>query len=157
MNESSPTAPERGGRTPLRKLGIAALSVLGVYISAVAAIQVLSSALFPPTPPTDLSCRAGTQALYDSVVHARSGLPVEPLTEREAVARFRASVQAVWKLAPSLRKKCEENGDTVALHALRSVELLRYAEERTVRTSALDLSNWREITPRLLKPLTAAE
>lgn len=154
MSEKSPRAQDRAGRSRLRVICISLLGVAAVYISAVSAFQVLKSTLSPPTPETELNCRSGASALYDSVVSARMGLPRQPLTERQAVAHFRSAVEPVWRFAPTILAKCRNSRDIEGLKALRSVELLRYAEERAVRTSALDLSKWRETAPRLLKPLT---
>jgi hypothetical protein len=45
-------------------------------------------------------------------------------------------------------------GDLPALKALRTIELLRYAEERAVRYEALDLSRLRQRVPALRKELS---
>jgi hypothetical protein len=54
-----------------------------------------------------------------------------------------------------VRALCKKDGDEAALQALRSVELLRYAEERAVRYNAIDLTKWRQLTPKLISDLSS--
>lgn len=140
-------------RSPIRRVGIFVLGALAVYVSLVPAYQILKGTFFPELPPTDFDCREGTIALYESLEVVSSTPPAVPLPEREAVEFFRSQLDSTWRYAPSIRNKCRQARDQEALHALRAVELLRYAEERFVRSAALDLAKRRQTTPALVSKL----
>ncbi len=146
-------ADQRQQRSKLRWAGLIVISVVSVALVLVSTVQILRATLFPPTPPTDFSCREGTQELYRSISIARERAAFRTLPEREALAAFRGDLQPIWNQAPSVRALCDQEKDREALQALRSVELLRYAEERAVRYGSLDLTRVRGLTPKLVDAL----
>lgn len=139
----------RPQRSLLRRAGLALVSVLFVLLAFVSTSQILKAAFFPDVNLTTLefTCRDGTRALYKQVEEARALARKRTLPEREALRQFRSDLDPIWSQAPDVRALCQKNDDLKALKALRSVELLRYAEERVVRTSALDLQKMRQRTP----------
>ncbi len=147
------TANQRQQRSRLRWAGLIVISVVSVALVLVSTVQILRATIFPPTPPTDFSCREGTRELYHSISIARERAAFRTLPEREALAAFRGDLQPIWNQAPSVRALCDQEKDREALKALRSVELLRYAEERAVRYGSLDLTRVRGLTPTLVDAL----
>ncbi len=151
---SSPKLHERPSKRPGagRRAGILVAAALSVSFAATCTWQIIAAVWFPPQPATDLSCRRGLLSLIDSVERARRLAAQESSGERAALANFRDAVEPEWRYLPTIRAKCTE--DREALDALRTVELLRYAEERAVRYEALDLSRLRQQVPLLRRELS---
>jgi hypothetical protein len=146
------SGPKRRG--PVRQGILVLLSCVAVWLVGAGTYQVLTQALGPGGQTTTLGCREGASALLSVLQVARERSAEQILNEREALATFRANVTPVWSQAPAIRARCEEQQDKVALEALRSLELLRYAEERSIRLSAVDLTQLRRLTPRLVYALS---
>jgi hypothetical protein len=145
------------GRSTVRKAGLVAIGFVSIYVALLSTVQILNASLWPEISATKYTCRSGTRALYQSVEQARLRAAHITMPEREALVDFRNQLQPVWSQEPAVRALCEKDGDQEALSALRSVELLRYAEERSVRYSAIDLTMWRERAPRQVGALNAPE
>jgi hypothetical protein len=129
--------------------------VASVYLSAVSTYQILNTTLFPDPGTTEYSCREGTKVLYESVALARQKTAALAQPEREALALFREEVAPTWKQAHAISAACTKDNDQQALKTLRSVTLLRYAEERAVRYQAIDLTRWRKQAPEEVLALSA--
>lgn len=151
--EDEQPAPSRPPRSLWRWAGLIVISVAAFGLAGASTYQILGSTLFPPTPPIDMSCREGTRALYLSIGEARERAVGRTLPELDALAAFRDDLKPIWNLAPSVRALCEKDNDREALKALRSVEILRFAEERAVRYVSLDLTRVRWRAPRLVEAL----
>lgn len=137
----------------MRKAGLVACGILAVYISGVGTYRILNATLFPDRLPTELGCRQGTQALFRAVEQAREKTSHLAQPEREALSIFRSEIEPIWSKFHTISEKCVRDGDKDALSALRTVELLRYAEERTVRYQAIDLTLLRKRAPRQVRAL----
>lgn len=124
-----------------------------MYLSAVSTYQIIKPTLFPDPVPTALTCRKGALELYGSLRSARLNALGHDKSEREALTEFRNSLLPVWRQEPAIRRICIKDGDKQALAALRTLERLRYAEERAVRHSSNDLSHLRAKTPALVSAL----
>lgn len=146
-SERSAASKRPPSRSPLRKAGLALIVLASVYLSAVSTYQILSTTLFPHPGKTKYSCREGTKVLYESVVSARKRTAALAQPEREALSLFRDELAPTWKQAHAIRAACSNDKDQQALLTLRSVTLLRYAEERAVRYQAIDLTRWRKQAP----------
>ena len=153
MANASETSPRRKKRGPFRQGALVALGVLAVWLTGAGTYQVLKQSLWPEVEATAQSCRSGTVALYAALERARAHAADQVLNERRALLAFRADLAPVWQKAGAIVQRCKEDRDSVALRALRSVELLRYAEERAIRLSAVDLTHLRRSTPRLVHAL----
>lgn len=145
--------PKRPGRSPARTIGLAVIGLCSVYVAAASTYRIFQETLFPEISHTDYTCRTGTTALYEAVEHARHLAADSARPERAALEAFREHLIPVWEQAPAVRQKCETDGDQEALRAFRTVELLRYAEERAVRYNAIDLTKWRLRAPELVGAL----
>jgi len=147
----------KSARPPSRSLprviGLAVISLVALGLATVTTYTVVKDTLFPETPETTFTCRTGTTALFESVQLARKAAAGRNETERLALKKFRSELAPTWSQAPSVRALCEQANDKAGLKAFRSVEMLRYAEERAVRYSALDLSPVRLRTPSLVEAL----
>jgi hypothetical protein len=152
-SEAQAQASKEGPRSLPRVIGLICIVLCSVYVASVSTYQILGDALFPEIVPTEYNCRSGTRALYESVEGARLRAAQVVQAEREALETFRSQLSPVWKQAAAVRSLCEKDQDLAALNALRSIELLRYAEERAVRYSAIDLTKWRRRTPELVGAL----
>lgn len=157
MDQSDRSAASKRppSRSPLRKAGLVLIVVASVYLSAVSAYQILHTTLFPDPGTTRYSCREGTKVLYESVARARHRTATLAKPEREALALFRSELAPIWKQAHAVRAACAKDNDQKALQTLRSVTLLRYAEERAVRYQAIDLTRWRKRAPEEVLALSA--
>lgn len=142
-------------RSPLRKVGLVLILVVSVYLSAVSTYQILSTTLFPDPGTTQYSCREGAKVLYESVARARQQTAALDKPEREALALFRRELAPTWAQANAIAAACTKDNDQQALKALRSVTLLRYAEERAVRYQAIDLTRFRKQAPDEVLALSA--
>ncbi len=87
-------------------------------------------------------CRESVRQLLSAVRRARQAAAREPGGERAAVGTYRAELNPEWQARPALTQAC--GGDEDALRLLREVDLLRYAEERSVRSNALDVTRRRQ-------------
>lgn len=147
----------QSGRLPSRSLprviGLVVIAVVAVTLACVTTYTVVRDTLFPETPETSFTCRSGTVALFESVQSARRSAADRNESERLALEKFRSELEQLWSQAPTVRALCEKENDQAGLEAFHSVELLRYAEERAVRYSALDLSKVRLRTPELVHAL----
>lgn len=154
-DEEQTSKPSSSGRSLPRVIGLVCIAFCSLYLSAVSTYQILRASLSPDIVATEHTCRSGTQALYQSLEAARLKVGQTTLAERDALNTFRSQLSPVWDQAPAVRALCKKSGDKQALQALRSVELLRYAEERTVRYNAIDLTKWRRRAPELVETLNA--
>ena len=140
-------------RGPVRQAGLVILGGLAVWLTVTGTYQVLRQSLWPDPAPTQLSCRLGAEALLTTLETARERASEHTLNEKAALKLFRSDLAPVWDQAQAITLRCEQKQDKVALRALRSLELLRYAEERSIRLSAVDLTQLRRSTPRLVHAL----
>jgi hypothetical protein len=136
------------------------VGILSLWITIVSSVQIIRFAMGPPSaqnqiPPGE-NCRDGVRRLLDSVETVRDASAKRSLPEREALRRFRSDIQESWASFGSVRALCQQAEDKPALLALRSIELLRYAEERAVRWGAVDLVRYRRKTPELVRALKPA-
>lgn len=161
---SEPQPPKRPRLGSGRRAGLALVGVLALFLSATCTIQIVRAVWFPPQDLEGVACRPSVLGLVGAVQRARDQAAAEsPQGERAALEVFRSALEPEWARYPSIRGACR--GDDGALRALRTVELLRYAEERAVRYEALGLSPLRqralslqrELGQSLGSPPTAAE
>jgi hypothetical protein len=128
------------------------VGAISVAFATICTTQIVLTVWFPPKPRWEVSCHEGLNALLDAVERARAHAATESGGERAALAGFRDSLEPEWSRIATVRATC--HGDLPALKALRTIELLRYAEERAVRYEALDLSRLRQRVPALRKELS---
>jgi hypothetical protein len=133
------------------------VSIASVYLAGVSTYRIFQKTLFPEVVATQHSCRSGTQALYEAIAGARLQAAKSTQPERVALRAFRKQLDPIWRQAPAVRVRCQEDRDQEALEAFRMVELLRYAEERAVRYNAIDLTKWRVRAPELVGALNGPE
>jgi hypothetical protein len=148
----APEAPPRRRRSALNRAGLLAIGVLSVAFATICTTRIVLTVWFPERPPWDVTCRTGVDRLLTAVERARAQAAIEPTGERAALEDFRNALEPEWTHLATVRDLCQ--GDQAALRGLRTVELLRYAEERAVRYEALDLSRLRQRVPTLRKELT---
>lgn len=138
-----PPPPGRPRLGPGRRVGLIVVGLLAVALSATCTVQIVLAVWFPSYQTEGVSCRSAVLGLVAAVQRARDQAATEsPQGERAALAVFRQALEPEWDDLPSVRAACE--GDGQAQKALRTVELLRYAEERAVRYEALGLSPLRQ-------------
>lgn len=119
------------------------VGLLSVALSATCTTQIVLAVWFPAAHADGVSCRGALRNLASAVQRAREEAAAEgPQGERAALREFRRALEPEWEALPDVRRACR--GDTEAQRALRTVELLRYAEERAVRYEALGLSPLRQ-------------
>ncbi|HSC88975.1 MAG TPA: hypothetical protein VLC09_16950, partial [Polyangiaceae bacterium] len=135
----------------LRRWGLIAVGFCALTLTVTSATQIIRAVLFPPSEGPPISCRDGVTELYEATQRAVSHAGQQIDGERAALAEFRRSVEPAWSHYGTIARACR--GDARGEAALRSVELLRYAEERAVRYEALDLSRLRRATPAALAAL----
>jgi hypothetical protein len=143
------------GRSPLRTAGLVFVGIVAVYVCTVGTYRILNATLFPDAVTNEYGCRQGAQALFRAVELAREKTSHLAQPEREALSIFRSEIEPTWSKFHAISKECVKDGDKEALSALRTVELLRYAEERTVRYQAIDLTLLRKRAPRQVRALKA--
>lgn len=152
----SPTKANRlPPRSPMRVAGLVVVGALSVYLAGVSTWRIFQTTLFVDPGQSEYTCREGTKALYESVERARTRTASLAKPEREALAIFRRELEPTWKQVHAVRAACAKDQDRKALKTLRSVTLLRYAEERAVRYQAIDLTRWRKQAPQEVLALTA--
>jgi len=138
MSES-PSRHERARRRGGTVAVAAGAAILG-SVSLLWASQIIAQAWASSgTAPGD--CREGIRSLISAVYQARRAAAAETGGERAAVKRFRAQLQQQWDGRAALDQACQ--GDAPARVLLREVDLLRYAEERSVRGDAVDVARRR--------------
>lgn len=151
---------EENAKRPSPHLGAsAALGLVGlliVWISCLSTFQILQATLWPRRPAVPWSCKEGIARFFSSVETARESTPQQGLSEQDALAHFRSQLQPSWQYFPTISHKCRKLPDRGAQRALRSVELLRYAEEKAVRLQSTDLAPIRRKTSQLVKMLSPA-
>jgi|SRR6187402_2920328 len=146
--------PARRGRGPIRQSVLWLLGGLALWLIGFGTLSVLSQSLWPPLETTQYDCRSGAQALLEALETARNHATDHTLNEREALRAFRSDLHPAWGQSRAIVHRCERSQDKVALRAIRSLELLRYAEERSIRLNAVELTHLRRTTPRLVKALS---
>lgn len=152
-----PPVPEAGARrrrSAANRAGLLAVGVISVAFATICTTQIVLTVWFPERPSWDVTCRSGIDQLLSAVERARAQAATEPSGERAALEDFRNALEPEWARLATVRDRCRGEGDTAALRGLRTVELLRYAEERAVRYEALDLSRLRQQIPTLRTELT---
>ncbi len=154
MAEPSESRTRRPKRGPVRQIALVSLGAFALWLTLAGTYRVLSQSLFASPGKTQHECRDGTVALYSALEQARIRAADLSLNERDAVAKFRLDLEPIWGEVRAISRRCEVRKDKVALKALRSIELLRYAEERSIRLSAVDLTKLRRLTPRLVGALS---
>lgn len=138
-----PNPPRRLRLSPGRRAGLLVVGLLAIALSAVCTVQIVLAVWFPDRSAEGISCRSAILELSAAVDRARQRAAAEgPQGERAALQVFREALEPEWSLFASVRAACRD--DDRALRALRTVELLRYAEERAVRYEALDLAPLRQ-------------
>lgn len=154
MTAHQPRAREQKRvRSRSTRIALALVGALSVWVAGASTTQILG-ATFATASPSDEPCRAGARRLLRAVERARGEASGRSLPEREALASFRADVRKDFDTFTSVQSRCALDGDQSALRALRSIELLRYAEESAVRYSAVDLTRFRRKTPQLVEALS---
>jgi hypothetical protein len=148
----APEARRRPRRSALNRAGLAVIGLASVAFATICTTQIVLTVWFPERPEWNVTCRGGVDKLLSAVERARAQAAIEPTGERAALADFRQALEPEWSRIATVRDRCQ--GDPVALKGLRTVELLRYAEERAVRYEALDLSRLRQTVPTLRKELS---
>ncbi len=154
MSTDPAPAPQaaRPRRGAVHRAGLILVAALSVAFATVCTTQIVLAVWFPPEPPWDVSCREGLKGLIGAVERARANAAAEAGGERRALLGFRESLEPEWSRAATVRSLCRN--DPPAMKALRTIELLRYAEERAVRYEALDLSRLRQRVPALRRELS---
>ncbi|NLE87885.1 MAG: hypothetical protein GX607_15975 [Myxococcales bacterium] len=146
MPQEAGPEPAPAGRPHLstaRRAGLVVVGLLAVALSVTCTVQIVLAVWFPAQGVPGASCRNGVLSLVAAVQRARDQAAAEsPQGERAALGVFRRALDPEWQTLPDVRLACE--GDDPARRALRTVELLRYAEERAVRYEALGLSPLRQ-------------
>jgi hypothetical protein len=138
-----PLAPHRSRLGPGRRAGLFVVGLLFVALSTLCTVQIVKAVWFPEYRAVEAPCRSAVLGLVAAVQRARERAAAEgPEGERAALIRFRSALEPEWSKLAGVRRACRE--DDKALRALRTVELLRYAEERAVRYEALGLSPLRQ-------------
>jgi hypothetical protein len=138
MPESSPRkerARRRGGAVAV---GIYSAIIGGLTL--LWSLQIMTQA-WSQSGTTTMECREGVQSLLAAVRRARQSAGSQTGGEHAAVERFRAELQPEWKQRSAVGNRCKEDEDGRRL--LREVDLLRYAEERSVRSDAVDVARRR--------------
>jgi hypothetical protein len=136
----------RRGRT----LGVAVFSAIVASFTVVCTVQICMQVWAPHVAKQPVACRSGIIALGKALEQARLAAAQQD-GEQAALARFRAQLDAAWKLEPAVARACAS--DRQGVEALRELVQLRYAEEHAVRYEAPDLAARRrevnELLPRL--------
>ena len=138
MSES-PSRHERARR----RGGTIAVAIGAIVLGSVClvwAVQIISQA-WSRSGGARRECRDGVRLLISAVRRAREAATAETGGERAAVERFRAELRPQWDQRPALDPACRD--DDGARLLLREVDLLRYAEERSVRGDAVDVARRR--------------
>lgn len=154
-----PNLPAR--RSPLHQGAIWAITGVLALLTLVGSVQIIRAAFWPPTPDTSLTCAEGVLSLSRALDRSLRRLDAQTTTgEQAAIAIFRQGLDPEWRYEQSVAARCQSSGDKTAERAFRSLVLLRYAEERTVRLEAVDLAERRRtisaILPQLQGPATQA-
>ncbi len=134
-----------------RAIGIALFAGIVTTFTAVCSVEIIYQAWQPPVPPVSTECRTGIRALVTAIRRARRAATAATGGERETVGGFQAALQPEWSMRPGLTGRCA--GDELATRALSDVDRLRYAEERSVRYEALDVTERRRIVADIEKKL----
>lgn len=95
----------------------------------------------PPIGEAPESCQDGLGALLDAVQHARQLAAADTRGERASLSAYRAALRPVWQARGAVGAICR--GDPRAQRLLTELDLLRYAEERSVRQEAVDVARRR--------------
>ena len=121
-----------------RGIAIALFAAIVTTFTAVCTVEIIRQAWETQPAPPNVGCRDGIRDLIQAVHRARSAAANGTGGERDAVARFRASLEPEWSIRPGLAAVCA--ADEVASQALGDVDRLRYAEEHALRYEALDVA-----------------
>lgn len=116
-------------------------------------VQIMSQAWAPATGAAP-DCRPGAQALLAAVRRAAEAASAETGGQRAALGRFREALLPEWSQRGAVTNACRQ--DPQGQRFLREVELLRYAEERSVRHAATDVARRRRGVVRLEAELSIA-
>ncbi|MBN2191221.1 MAG: hypothetical protein JW751_00245 [Polyangiaceae bacterium] len=142
------SAAQRRGRT----IGAAAFALLiGIPTVHWSRQIILQAWKGPPAPSSARTCRNGLASLLSAVDRARMVAAAESGGERASLARFRHELEPEWLERTSLEATCR--ADPQGRHLLHELDLLRYAEERTVRQDAIDVARRRRRVHRLANHL----
>lgn len=152
-SSANPNPSSASPRERARRLGLGAVAVASVLLTTILTLRVLSRTLWPDASPSAEACEVGVRRLYLAVERARGRAEISTQGEATALAAFRDALEPEWTRFDSVAKRCTLDRTPAAQSALRQVELLRYAEERTVRYQALDLSRLRRNTPLVVESL----
>lgn len=145
--------PERptGARRVGRRAGWALYGLVFCLFGAVASVQILD-AVFDPEPGPDVAdCRRGVHNLISAVYRARGAAARNPGGERQSMAAFRQALNPEWQDRTALETACER--DKAALSTLKEIDLLRYAEEASVRYEVVDVAKRRRRVRQLERRL----
>ena len=127
----------------LRRGGTVAVAIGAVILGTVSLLwagQIVAQA-WSSSGRAPRDCRDGIRSLISAVDRASNAAAAETGGERAAVERFRAELQPQWGQRPVLEQACRD--DDAARLLLREVDLLRYAQERSVRSDAVDVARRR--------------
>lgn len=127
----------RRGRTA----GIVLFAVIVTAFTAVCSVEIIMQAWASPGATAQIECRKGLADLIGAVRRARSAAAGVTGGEREALAKFRQSLEPEWSSRAGLTERCAN--DPKAVQALGDVDRLRYAEEHALRYEALDVASRR--------------
>ncbi|GEM_PF-615442 len=153
MKATSPSKKGPTQRSPIRRGAIAFVSLVSIWLSVVVTHEIISTRFFPKVGSTQFTCRSGARALYESLQQVTAQPSTLPVPERVALTSFRKQLDPVWSQVRAIKRVCKTDKDVDGLKALRTVEVLRYAEERAIRLTAIDLTKWRARAPQLLEAL----
>lgn len=143
MADPGPTRAERLGRR-------AAIAVFGVVVGGFTLINtasIIRQVWFLPPAEAATDCRADVLGLMAAVRRARGAAAEEVEGERAALASFQAALLPEWSRRAALEAACRD--DALALRGLREVDRLRYAEEHSVRSEAVEVARLRRGVQRL--------
>lgn len=124
-----------------RRVGWAVYGLLMTAFAVTSAVEIIDQAFSTPTDGATVDCDEGVSGLVAAVSRARLGAASESGGERAALERFRAALQPEWEHRAAVGAACA--GHPVAERLLRELDLLRYAEEATVRYETVELARRR--------------
>ena len=146
--ESSGDRARRRGQ----RLGIALFATFVAGFTLLWPCQILSQ-VFGAAGAPEPECRKALLDLLAAVERARVEA-VEADEEREALSRFRRTLEPAWSARASLDAACAD--DAAARRALPEVDEFRYAEEHAVRRD-FHLSRDRQRARELYRQLSGPD
>jgi len=129
--------------------------VMAGAIATTATVQITQQLFFPDDPAQSeppQSCETGLAVLHEAVIRARAQVERDT-TAVGALPRYRAEVARGWQHHAAVRTLCADN--PVHSSTLDSLERLRYAEGRGVRSYGAELAALRRhVADRIVREQT---